>query len=615
MSSAATTSRNTRMIKSNKKEKKVLRPKPKPKPKPSKLQQAEEKYVDTESMSSSDTESETPSTPATPSDTRQRRQRLTQSERLANQLPSGFLRNETNPMRYFFVGFYARSGVHVSRHPGFRIGLKTSAFVSLHKLLHRCGVPSPVFKFATIDSTSTRYKAGQLAQVLWGYRNEEENSTIIVDFGFPSVKTHRSDVELLETFLPHHKRRNAFFLAFLLGYTMANGHINYRFETSTPDGMSIVYKGLQFSSPDLGFLNWIYKELNSLGCDKLQLRKRGGITPASQKAETEHVQYYLIIYNTPANRDVLAYGLVYLERKRIPLDGKLQMLKDFLQAPESTLPGTAASQRKESFHAYISQVRDDPVACVVAQDLYELDLYNLNVILTAVGFCKNPLKSIHDFDLGAFITFIKGLDGEPRNTFQKLLLQYYRSCGTRPADHANIRDYAHKEVSQESRCPQCDKSFASVYNMRRHMLSFHDQGEPLSCRFCDKKFHKLYQRKKHYDTDHRAEREAEQSALSCREEGCEGVTFTKKADLNSHKLICHTAVDTRTFVECPFEDCTSTFRTRTESNKHQHEKHGGLYKPPLGPPVICQIEGCGRSYKYKRSYKAHLKNKHPGISI
>lgn len=102
---------------------------------------------ESESESENENENETTSASSTSVDIQQRKQqRLSRSERLANHLPSGFLRNETDPMRYFFVGFYARSGIHVSWHPGFRIALKAISFVSLHKLLHRCGVPSPVLR-------------------------------------------------------------------------------------------------------------------------------------------------------------------------------------------------------------------------------------------------------------------------------------------------------------------------------------------------------------------------------------------------------------------------------------------------------------------------------------
>lgn len=148
---------------------------------------------------------------------------------------------------------------------------------------------------------------------------------------------------------------------------MASGRINYQLKSTAPESYIMVYKDVSFSSSDLGFLNWIYKELTSLGCDDLQLRKRGRVTTSKQQAESQSMVYTLVIRNTPANRDVLSSGLAYLEEMQIPLDGKLQMLRDFLKAPENTLPGTAAAPRDVSFHAYISRVREDPVACVVAQ--------------------------------------------------------------------------------------------------------------------------------------------------------------------------------------------------------------------------------------------------------
>lgn len=66
--------------------------------------------------------------------------------REANQLPRGFIKDEANPIRYFFTGYYTGDGCHDATMPGFIIRLKACEFVSLYKLLRRCGVRSPNLK-------------------------------------------------------------------------------------------------------------------------------------------------------------------------------------------------------------------------------------------------------------------------------------------------------------------------------------------------------------------------------------------------------------------------------------------------------------------------------------
>lgn len=87
------------------------------------------------------------STPQTVKQERANQTRLSGQDRLANRLPRGFIKNDADPMRYFFVGFYAGSGCHSTTGPGFKVGLKACEFMSLYNLLRRCGVAKPNLKY------------------------------------------------------------------------------------------------------------------------------------------------------------------------------------------------------------------------------------------------------------------------------------------------------------------------------------------------------------------------------------------------------------------------------------------------------------------------------------
>lgn len=60
-----------------------------------------------------------------------------------NYLPPGFINDEADPMRYFFIGFYVGDGIYSTKRPGFAIRIKACQFMDLYNLLLRCGVPSP----------------------------------------------------------------------------------------------------------------------------------------------------------------------------------------------------------------------------------------------------------------------------------------------------------------------------------------------------------------------------------------------------------------------------------------------------------------------------------------
>lgn len=82
------------------------------------------------------------------------------------------------------------------------------------------------------------------------------------------------------------------------------------------------------------------------------------------------------------------------------------------------------------------------------RDFIGMNLYELNLVLGAVGFQKTQLQNIYDFNLDAFIRFIKNVQQEQHATIlQKLLIQYYNSCGRRvPPGSPKIVDYQPKVV-------------------------------------------------------------------------------------------------------------------------------------------------------------------------
>lgn len=75
-----------------------------------------------------------------------------------------------------------------------------------------------------------------------------------------------------------------------------------------------------------------------------------------------------------------------------------------------------------------------------------MNLFSLSNILTATGFRKDMLDSIYDFDLKAFVGFIRGLDKDNCTALQSMLLAYYHSCSSR-VRHEEIHDFSYKQVS------------------------------------------------------------------------------------------------------------------------------------------------------------------------
>ncbi|ORY93567.1 hypothetical protein BCR43DRAFT_381852 [Syncephalastrum racemosum] len=290
---------------------------------------------------------------------------LSGPSRLANRLPRGFVKDEADPMRYFFAGFYTGDGCHDATSPGFIIRRKACEFVSLYNLLHRCGVRRPNFKFYKNERSIHKCNAGYTGFVAWGYRSQDENSSILVDQGLPSTQMNSTDSELLKSFLPSDiskQDKQQFFMLFLLGYIMANGHIQWRYGGNTKNPR-IRYTGVALCPSDAGFMNWLSENLAFVGFDSFRMDIRN---QTKSSRATDAKRYFLYIHKTAKNNHTLLRGIQLLEKHTIPLEGKLQILKHFLEC-DGRLPTTFISAREISFHKYIESVKDDRSACVIAQ--------------------------------------------------------------------------------------------------------------------------------------------------------------------------------------------------------------------------------------------------------
>lgn len=222
-------------------------------------------------------------------------------------------------------------------------------------------------RFYRSGAISSRYNAGHIGYVLWGYKSRSENSSAIVDLGLPSSQIHKSDLMLLQSFLPKDTpARIEYFLLFLLGYIMANGLVNWTYGGSQ-EHPELCYTGVQLCSTDSGILCWFSTNLISVGFHSLRRAARDTSNGDKEKYSPESpARHILYIPSTDKNNSILAQGINLLEQHNIPLNGKLQTLRKYLRN-DGRMPETFFCPRKLSFHEYINKVKDDRTACVIAQ--------------------------------------------------------------------------------------------------------------------------------------------------------------------------------------------------------------------------------------------------------
>lgn len=221
---------------------------------------------------------------------------------------------------------------------------------------------------------SKKYNAGHFGTVSWGYSNQHENCLSLVDHGLPSSKTKYSDPELLKSFLPNQnwKQRGDFFLLFMLGYLMADGSVETEHAGNLQQPV-IRYQYARLYAVDANFLKWMCSELISLGCDSIHLGTDlcKAKTNREENRNSATIYYertlnYLTINKSVANFFVLRRSIELMEKHSIPLNGKIQLLKEICQS-NGRLPPTLYPPRNLSFHQYIRHVIPDRAACVIAQ--------------------------------------------------------------------------------------------------------------------------------------------------------------------------------------------------------------------------------------------------------
>lgn len=159
------------------------------------------------------------------------------------------------------------------------------------------------------------------------------------------------------------EEKQEFFLLFLFGYIMANGHIEWRYSSGNAEDKSVRYTGIALCVPDTGFQNWLGEKLSFVGFDSFRMDIRNGSKKSSGIAGKRH---FIYIHKTDKNRTAFLRGLQALEKHTIPLEGKLQILKQFIECG-GHVPSTSLSAREISFHTYIESVKNDRTACVIAQ--------------------------------------------------------------------------------------------------------------------------------------------------------------------------------------------------------------------------------------------------------
>ncbi|ORY93566.1 hypothetical protein BCR43DRAFT_497167 [Syncephalastrum racemosum] len=109
-------------------------------------------------------------------------------------------------------------------------------------------------------------------------------------------------------------------------------------------------------------------------------------------------------------------------------------------------------------------------------------------------------------------------------------------------------------------------------------------------------------RRKHWRV-HREHKET----FDCKEKTCSKLQFKSKYSLDTHILACHTEPPKRDSLSCQYEGCVLEFRTNAELKDHQVKYHGRkITIKKLYTPILCEIDGCKKVFKYYKSYQKHV---------
>ena len=164
----------------------------------------------------------------------------------------------------------------------------------------------------------------------------------------------------------------------------------------------------------------------------------------------------------------------------------------------------------------------------------------------------------------------------------------------------DISTNAGKEAMRIVKCPDCPKTFTTVWNMKRHYGQRHDKNVfrtgangrkswQIKCPQCPKWFTTVFNMKRHFEPEHLG------ILYIC--DVC-GVDFKTKQALAEHEKSVHTAVHLDPSQRLPCAHCHKTFLSVWHLRRHEQDMHSG------SGDHIC--ERCGKAFKYKSLLTGHL---------
>ncbi|KAL0135655.1 C2H2-type zinc finger transcription factor [Mucor lusitanicus] len=510
-----------------------------------------------------------------------------QNVRNPNRLPYEFCSNPGTVLFYYFLGLYTGDGIHNAAGTLIGFGFKSTFFSYLDVLLRTCGVIAPRFYFSNyVDEVSQTYQGGNLGGVKWGY-NDMFSARALFRYGLPSSNILDSIPNLVETLLPGTENRRILFFCFLLGYLCADGTVSWIW-AGTPANCQARYQGIRLFARDQFIIQWFQREAEAYGC-------RSAIGLKRNAWRNVWVLYYA---TNDINNQSLLDGLTAMQEQNVPLDGKLLLLLNFLEN-NGFVQDRALPPKRVDFHTYLGASYDidrgvDRTACVIGQDFFDLNRFELNDILRFIGF--EELDNIYDFQLTRFVTQVREMMNQGNLTAgQQKFVQYYQNCQRRAIPNARIINKQYRTPFLFCGINGCQRYFTFRYRRLNHIQAIHDKI-PFVCPVngCMEEFKYASQVARHVSTDH-----GPQQVFRC--DQCNRPLFQEEA-LNRHMIHFH---NPNNRFRCAVPGCNKTYSTNIALQ--HHILHGHLREPGS---IVCTQPGCAQTFYSNSNVLAHLRVVH-----
>ncbi|XP_017056330.1 transcription factor IIIA [Drosophila ficusphila] len=170
---------------------------------------------------------------------------------------------------------------------------------------------------------------------------------------------------------------------------------------------------------------------------------------------------------------------------------------------------------------------------------------------------------------------------------------------------------------------ECSKMFVSVSNMTRHMREAHESPRVYPCSHCTAKFSQKLKLKRHEIREHTKaypftcgkcsrgfyqEWQCQSHEASCKQYECPGcpLKFAKWTLYTNH---CRETLHGRNRHKC--YHCGCAYDKPSDLKQHIEAKHKDK-DAEISSALVCQVEGCGKSYSYMRNLRQHMTTAHSG---